>query len=210
LTNDNEALSFIDSITNFNNDEEISEIVQEVKTSDSMVIDDSEIEIDINNHENENEDDEYNLTGGHSFIKEFELLIVSNRCPRFLCANHKVNLAIRKTIKCNNTFLKIIKKLNKFFNSSHMSVIQPQIFCIKKNRSRSENLTRWSYTFMLIFSYYKGYVKGIFNDDYKCPVSKSQLEFCLTLLMPSYKFSLCCCILYCIHYSYCLFDYLYF
>ena len=190
LTDDNEALSVIDSIKNFNNDEELSEIVQEIKTLDNMVIDDSEVEIDINNNDNENEDGEYNLTGGHSLIEEFELLIGSNRYPRFSCANHKANLAIRKTIKCDKTFVNLIKKLNKFSTSSHMSVIQAQIFRIKKNRLRSENLTRWSSTFMLIFSYYKGYVKGIFNDDYKCPVSKSQLEFYLTLLMPSYKFSL--------------------
>jgi hypothetical protein len=148
------------------------------------------IEIDINNNDNENEDGEYNLTGGYSLIEEFELLIGSNRYPRFSCANHKANLAIRKTIKCDKTFVNLIKKLNKFSTSSHLSVIQAQIFRIKKNRLRSENLTRWSSTFMLIFSYYKGYVKGIFNDDYKCPVSKSQLEFYLTLLMPSYKFSL--------------------
>ena len=88
-------MSDIDSITNFYNDEEISEIVREVKTLDNMVIDDSKIEIDINNHENENEDDEYNLTDGHSFIKEFELLIVSNRFPRFLYSLSTVARSLR-------------------------------------------------------------------------------------------------------------------
>ena len=87
-----------------------------------------------------------------------------NRYPRFSCANHKINIVIRKTIKLDAQLLKIVKKLTKFSSHTHQSVVDSQAFKIKKNRLRSENITRWSSTFLLLLSFYKAYEKNIFNE----------------------------------------------
>jgi hypothetical protein len=53
-----------------------------------------------------------------------------------------------------------------------------------------ENLTRWSSSFLMLNSFYKAYLRKCFNDEMKCPVSITKIEFYLKLLLPAYRFSL--------------------
>jgi len=187
--------SSINQIKNFNNDDEIDEIFEDIKPLEKLNVTSTE-EIEENNNEdddtneNDKDEDQYNLSNGNELINELTLVVGSSKYPRFSCANHKINIATRKAIKSNKQLIKIVAKLNKFSSHTHQSVIDTQVFSINKNRLRSENITRWSSTFLLMFSFYKAYVKGIFNEDYKCPVTRSQLEFYLTMLYPLYKFTL--------------------
>jgi hypothetical protein len=179
----------LELLQNYNNDNEIQEIVEDIQPLEHLAAED-DVQIEVTELEDENEANDYNLNDGNELIEDLTLLIGSNKYPRFSCVNHKANLAIRKTIKQDKSLQRVIKKLNKYSSSTHMSVIKSREFIIKKNRLRSENLTRWSSTFLLILSFYKAHVKGIFNENNKCPVERSLLVFYLTLLMPIYKLSL--------------------
>ena len=191
--NENENDSSIQSIKEFDNDNEIQEILEDIKPLENLnIINDNEIEEiqNLDEHYDEDDNNEYDLTSGHELIDQLHIVVGSNRYPRFSCANHKINIVIRKTIKLDAQLLKIVKKLTKFSSHTHQSVVDSQAFKIKKNRLRSENITRWSSTFLLLLSFYKAYEKNIFNEVHQCPVSRQQIEFYLILLLPLYKFTL--------------------
>ena len=55
------------------------------------------------NNENDNENDEYNLIDGHKIIETLEFEIGSSKVPSFSCVLHKLNIALRKSIKKTKT-----------------------------------------------------------------------------------------------------------
>ena len=121
-------------------------------------------------------------------IKESHMDVGSSRVPRFSCACHKSNLAVRKAIKSSEKFSKnlawlaafSVSNLRGFFHSSR----QTQCF-------RCENCTRWSSSFIMLFHVHKAYRTGCFQGEMaKCPVSAHTVEFYLQILWPAYKFAL--------------------
>jgi len=96
----------IDQIINeFDNDKEINnEILEELVPLNSVISNIEDFE-DIQDNVSENDQSEYNLDENKTILSELELVIGSNKYPRFSCANHKFNIALRKTIK--GTFILI-------------------------------------------------------------------------------------------------------
>ena len=80
--------------------------------------------------------------------------------------------------------------MSKYAVRTHMSIADAQIFQVKSNRLRGDNLTRWTSTFLMLTSFYKAYKKGIFNENRLCPVSLAEIEFYIELLLPAYRFTL--------------------
>ena len=124
--NENENDSSIQSIKEFDNDNEIQEILEDIKPLENLnIINDNEIEEiqNLDEHYDEDDNNEYDLTSGHELIDQLHIVVGSNRYPRFSCANHKINIVIRKTIKLDAQLLKIVKKLTKFSSHTHQSVV---------------------------------------------------------------------------------------
>ena len=80
--------------------------------------------------------------------------------------------------------------MSKYAVRTHMSLADAQIFQVKSNRLRGDNLTRWTSTFLMLTSFFKAYKKGIFNEKCLCPVSLAEIEFYIELLLPAYRFTL--------------------
>lgn len=60
--------------------------------------------------------------------KRFEIEIKSDKLPRFSCANHKLNLAVRRAIENNQSISSELKQLNKFVKKVRRSHNMNRIF----------------------------------------------------------------------------------
>ena len=80
------------------------------------------------NNENDNENDEYNLIDGHKIIETLEFEIGSSKVPRFSCVLHKLNIALRKSIKKTKTLTNVLKKLSGCASEIRMSVAKSKVF----------------------------------------------------------------------------------
>ncbi|RNA33732.1 zinc finger BED domain-containing 4-like [Brachionus plicatilis] len=118
--------------------------------------------------------------------KEVELGV--NKVPRFSCACHKANLAVRHAISLH----KIgddLKKLNLVNSQIRKSIQLNKTF----NKSQATNATRWSSAFLMLELVKRAYDKELFNEeneDLTCPLSLKEVETYLQILRPAYRFSL--------------------
>ena len=116
----------------------------------------------------DDDDDDYDLINVNDPyarpIVKLEIELGTNKLPRFSCACHKTNLAVRKAIKSSKAFVNALAALNNFASKSHQSHELSSIFHDLKSRLSSENLTRWSSSFLLLWSFYKAYKKNCFSN----------------------------------------------
>ena len=90
---------------------------------------------------------------------------------------------------CCKRLNKIMTLLCSFAKKTHQTIKITRIFQEKKNRLRNENLTLWSSSFLMLLCFYKAYEKKCF-ETVECPVSKAEIEFYLSLMLPAYRFTL--------------------
>jgi hypothetical protein len=175
-------------------DLEISEIIGDLKIiniSNDETNGTTEF-IDENIDETQIEENEYDLSKENS--STFDDLIIElddvngHKIPRYSCACHKCNIAIRKAIKLCPGFAKDMSALKNYTKTIRKSNLKISIFKLEKCRMRCENATRWSSAFLTVFSVYKAYKRGIKMDG--CPLSLEKIEFYLQILLPGYKFSI--------------------
>ena len=165
------------------------------KENDSNVFEESESESlssesSDSSNESENDDALENDDEQHSqSITQFEITIGTDKLPRFSCANHKLNLAIRSSIGDNQSISTDLKKLNKYVKKVRRSHNMNRIFQNYKCRLRFENKTRWGSAFLCLETIKKAYDHGIFNDkniQLALPVEISVVESYIELLKPAY------------------------
>ena len=108
-----------------------------------------EIEIDYDEYLGDPEDSipqtEYNINLGTSHT------------PRFSCACHKLNLALRHAITVHKVLSDIIVDLNQANSRIRRSVCLRKLFRDRKSILRLENNTRWSSIFLMLESVKKAY-----------------------------------------------------
>jgi hypothetical protein len=126
---------------------------------------------------------EYNLNKG-SLVTEQNLEIGSNKVARYNCAAHKMNLVIRKAIKRNPHLSKLLISLSKLKTNVKKSIHKSKLHRNKRANLVKQNFTRWSSSFMMLFSYYKAYHRGVFTNEHECPVSKDEIGDYLQILLP--------------------------
>lgn len=131
----------------------------------------------------------YDLTKGTP-LESFTIKLGSDELPRFSCANHKLNLAVRHAIENHNELVNILQVLNKSNSHIRRSIQLNRIFRLEKCRLRLENLTRWSSAYLMLESVKKAYGKSVFNEDMPCPVELDQIEIYLQILKPTYLLSI--------------------
>ena len=126
-------------------------------------------------------------------MKGLNINLGSDQQPRFSCDCHKLNCAVRKSIKQHKHFSSILKKLNSSNAHFKRSIALNKIFKEKKCRLRLINDIRWSSQFLMLESCLRAYNNGAFDTDdeqIKCPVSMAVIETYVRILKPAYLFSI--------------------
>lgn len=113
-----------------------------------------------------------------------------DQIPRFSCACHKLNIAIRWAIEKQRTVSRALARLN----SANVDIRRPgqlgEPFRIAKCRLRLENDTRWSSAYLMLESVKRAYDKGLFDaGSVECPVPLETVEAYIQILKPAYLLS---------------------
>ena len=113
----------------------------------------------------------------------------SNKLPRFSCAAHKLNIAVRTAIKSSKSFSRILKTLSQFESSIH-SISLSTLHLNKKCQVRCENATRWGSSFLMLSSFIRAYNLNVFSDDHPCPIPRDVIENYYQILYDVYDANL--------------------
>ncbi|RNA40740.1 hypothetical protein BpHYR1_011864 [Brachionus plicatilis] len=99
--------------------------------------------------------EEYDSSKGE-IVSDFDIKIVDKNIPRYSCACHRTNLAVRHAISLNaiGDNLKILNSSN---NHVRKSIQQNKVFSSKKSRPGIDNKTRCSSTHLLLESVKRAY-----------------------------------------------------
>ena len=135
--------------------------------------------------------EEYDLSKGQNLTNQYFEIEV-NKIPRFSCACHKANLAVRHAISMHliSDDLKLLNKANAHIRRS---INLNKNFVHNKARLRIENTTRWSSAYLMLESVKRAYDLDLFddsNEDLRCPISLKKVETYLQILQPAYRFSI--------------------
>ncbi len=153
------------------------------------------LQFDINTNEDESNLNETNIDFAyqeHYLRQPFEKLMInfgSSEIPRFSCANHNLNLAVRAAIAIDIEFTQMLKDLNKANAHVRRSITLNNAFKTQKCKLRLENLTRWSSAYLMLLSVSKAFKKNLFNEANQCPVDIQIVEIYLGILEPAYVLS---------------------
>ncbi len=116
----------------------------------------------------------------------FNLSQGSSDIPRFSCACHKLNLAVRHAISKHSNFQQLIDTINKANAGIRRSHELNKIFLELKCRLKLENLTRWSSCFMMLRSVKRAFELNAF-DGIEYPVTLADIDFYIQILLPAYE-----------------------
>ena len=110
--------------------------------------------------------------------------------PRYSCACHKCNIAVRLAITKDKYLPLAIRILSNYSAIQKATLDRVKLSIKCRARLRIQNKTRWLSEYLLLESHYKGYIKNIFPEDFPCPVKFEALEIWLQVLYPAFKFNL--------------------
>lgn len=130
----------------------------------------------------------YDFTKGE-LINDLFLEIGSDKINRFSCSAHKVNLVIRKSIQSSKYVSNFLSSLSKFASTIKKSLENSDKHNKQKSKIHRQNFTRWGSSFKMLFTFYKSYTKGIFNENYVCPQSQDEILKYLQILLPFYVYT---------------------
>jgi len=123
------------------------------------------LQFDINTNEDESNLNETKIDFAyqeHYLRQPYEKLMInfgSSEIPRFSCANHKLNLAVRAAIAIDIEFTQMLKDLNKANAHVRSSITLNNAFNLQKCKLGLENLTRWSSAYLMLLSVSKAFKK---------------------------------------------------
>ena len=84
----------------------------------------------------------------------------------------------------------MLKTLSAFAASNKASIIDAQLTISKKSKLQCDNFTRWFSSYLMLQSFRRAYLNGVFSDEYQCPYALKEIETYLQILLPAYQFSL--------------------
>jgi len=138
-------------------DKEINEIIQSFNAlifSQPLVTAPIQPEINGGDSDSGNSDSEsriYDLTKG-AILKVLNISMGSTDLPRFQCACHKLNIAVRTAISNNKEITDILEKLCRENRSIRKSIQVSQVCRNLKSKLRLPNAIRWSSAFLMLES----------------------------------------------------------
>ena len=142
--------------------------------------------IDVNAFEQDQEF--YDPTFGKS-VTNLIINLGTDELPRFQCADHKLDIVVKKAIKMHSELSSSLQKLNK--SNAHFKRVckLSKIFRKKKCRLRLQGKQRWSLVYLILEATKKAYDKNAFdqNDqERRCPIPYDKIELYLQILKPLY------------------------
>ena len=132
---------------------------------------------------------QYDFNNGKIF-DEFKIKLGTADLPRFSCAAHKANIAVRMAISCNQTLLNIIKQLNKYSSAVRASIKLSKSHIQARTKLLYDNKTRWSSTFIMFDSFKRSYQNNAFSPEFPCPINLEAIETYMQIFQPAYLFTL--------------------
>ena len=153
-----EILNDLQNIT-FDNEIQVTQSTQMVDDQTS-----TENETHIPYIPDDRSDLHYNTSNGNQIIKTLSIKVESNELPRFSCAAHKAEIAMRNAICRHASLVKMLATLSKYAGSVKHSINISKCFGEAKCRLKSQNKTRnWSSAFLMLNSFLKAYKKNVFT-----------------------------------------------
>jgi len=120
---------------------------------------------------------------------QFEIEIGSSKLPRISCANHKLNLAVRKAMSEHQLICADLKKLNSLISCIRNSYNLDRVFQNLKCRLRLENNTRWGSAFLSLETIIRAVIKNAIQVD-ELPIKLSRIETYFLILQPAYNLNI--------------------
>ena len=135
-----------------------------------------------------NDTDEYDPLLGNP-IPNLNIRLGTDILPRYKCADHKLDLVVKKSIKKHSELSNMITKLNT--SNKHFKRVckLSKIFREKKCRLRLQGKQRWSLVYLILESTKKAHEKKAFDQEDPercCPISLEKIELYLQILKPLY------------------------
>lgn len=150
-------------------------------------------ELNSSNESNSQKSNE-NTQSNSAKNNKLELEIGSSKIPRFCCACHKLNLAIREAIEGHEQLSSILATCNALSAEVRRSIKKSQPFRKMRCMLRCENNTRWSSSFLMILAILKAYQKGVISKNENDPnfinVNLESLEIYYKILREIHLLSL--------------------
>ena len=122
-------------------------------------------------------------------LSNFMLNFGTDDFPRFSCACHKNNIAVRWAIKNHPVLSRTLAKLSAYSVSVKNSINFYKLNISEKARLRIESPTRWSSSFLMLLAFQRAYKKKAFSADKPCPVSLEVIEKYIQILKPAFIFN---------------------
>jgi hypothetical protein len=83
----------------------------------------------------------------------FNINLGTNDCPRFSCACHKNNVAVRMAIKKSKPLCQVLRVLSAYAAKTKNSINLYKLNLKTKAKLRIENQTRWSSSFLMLAAF---------------------------------------------------------
>jgi hypothetical protein len=109
---------------------------------------------------------EYELLEGNELLKGLNLIIGDNKIARYNCCLHKANLCVRKAINLNEFVKKMFKTLSSFASQSNKVIALVKLHREKKSKLQKEQHTRFSSSFLMLYSVLVAHKRKVFGDEY--------------------------------------------
>ena len=122
-------------------------------------------------------------------ISTLNINLGTDDLPRYQCADHKLDIAVKTAIKMHPEFTKIVQTLNKSNNHFKRVCKLSKIFRNKKCRLRVQGKQRWSLVYLILESTKRALDKKAFDqsdDEKRCPINVEKIETYLQILKPLY------------------------
>jgi hypothetical protein len=119
-------------------------------------------EVDISNFLSD--ESEYDLNLGTP-IDILEIEVSTRKIPRYSCAAHKCNIAVRKSVKQEEEVSDTLVDLSQHASNTRKSIKLSEIHYKTKSRLRTDNKTRWSSSFLMLNSFLKAYKNKAFEGN---------------------------------------------
>ena len=148
------------------------------------------------NDDNDDEDvvydeaDEYDSDNGFEPINGFTINLGTADIPRFACANHKCNIAVRMAIRKHPELSRILTTLSKYAATVKHSLNHVQGHINSKAKLFIDNKTRWFSSYLMLLSFQKSYLRNAFSTELPCPITQQVIETYIKILQPAYQFNL--------------------
>ncbi|CAF0972763.1 unnamed protein product [Brachionus calyciflorus] len=110
--------------------------------------------------------------------------IGSDRFPRFNCAAHNLNLAVRRAVTSSAHFNDLVNKCSNYIKNVRKSKHLYGEFRDMTCTLSRQNFTTWNSTYRMLFSLLKANKAGLFEKDNLCPVEIKDLEIYFQILKP--------------------------